>query len=58
VVRILQRPKRLGQIFDSDKAAESLGKITPDASCYPEAQTLADEIKSNSRKMVKCGTSK
>jgi hypothetical protein len=32
--------------LDSDKAAESLGKITPDASCYPEAQTLADEIKS------------
>ena len=31
--------------LDSDKAAQSLALITPEAKCYAEAQTLADEIK-------------
>ncbi len=30
--------------LDSDKAAESLAPISPDAKCYPEAQQLADQI--------------
>lgn len=32
--------------LDHDKAAQSLALIYPDAKCYPEAQQLADEIKS------------